>query len=79
MKRFNNHLPAALLLALSLAACPAAVFADGVYFGAGFYESRASIDDFDDDDDSLALMLGYKFIDFECVHAVRGAGLLRSR
>ncbi len=56
------RLSAVIPLLASLTFAPAAS-ADGFYIGAGAYRAEVEIGDFDDDDSTSALFVGYTFID----------------
>ena len=63
MKKLSEMLPRTLALILMLAGFHSSAIADGFYFGAGAYQTEASVSSFDDDDETLGFLVGYHLID----------------
>lgn len=63
MRKSSKSVIAALIIGLSLVGIHSRAAADGFYFGAGAYLSAATIDGFDDTDETLGFLVGYHLID----------------
>ena len=63
MNGLRNLKIATLAFALLMAGYQSNVAADGFYFGAGAYQSEASVDSLDETDETLGFLVGYHLID----------------
>ena len=63
MKNVSKSILATLIIGLSTIGLHSPASAEGFYLGAGAYQTEASITNFDDDDNTLGLFVGYHLID----------------